>query len=542
MGTARRLVSDESGMTLALAMMMIVLIGVMGAGLLTFVSKDLNTVIEENRGQRALELGDAGVGAAKRQLTSDCGSNADCAKHYDSVTTDVADLQWSTMNSGLTLNDLDGVGGTPDSVNVKIATAPGTFAFTVTSTGFYGNAKRKIEAKLNGVTGVGGGGGGNITFAAGYSPSDILITGNNVKIKGMSLFSESNIIIDGLTTSGVPGDKPGDPPDTSPWAQFKKEYEGTLVKNGPDIFDTQQSQDELGDWDSRKFTQGQGDYNTTPRGDQKFPADTSKTFNRVGFAAQNYICGTTTPTSHFPKCAQDSDSIADGWYGYDKTTGSKGQRVPFVDKQPVNGSYLPNDPANTITYPFPREPRPDPANLKQSAISTNSFVKLDPGQQTDPAFWNTWIPNGSNNRVLFIDARNQDITYNRNDKNTQYKGVIVVWCGNLTMQNSNFSGVILTFWDQESSLPTAPSETDPPTTCTSTSPGGGQGKFTAINSDLTAWIYTLGGTPGITPGLTIGDSTSLAFVPSAETDLLGLVLNNPVPTSFAVQGWREVYN
>ena len=57
-------------MTMALAIMMIVLIGVMGAGLLTFVSRDLNTVIEENRGQRAFEVADAGIEAAKRQLAS----------------------------------------------------------------------------------------------------------------------------------------------------------------------------------------------------------------------------------------------------------------------------------------------------------------------------------------------------------------------------------------------------------------------------------------------------------------------------------------
>ena len=72
MKTARRFVDDESGMTLALAMIMIVLIGVMGAGLLAFANRDLNTVVEENRGQRAFEMADAGVGVAKRQLTSHC--------------------------------------------------------------------------------------------------------------------------------------------------------------------------------------------------------------------------------------------------------------------------------------------------------------------------------------------------------------------------------------------------------------------------------------------------------------------------------------
>jgi hypothetical protein len=48
---------------------MVVLIGVMGAGLLTFVSRDLNSVVEVNQGQRAQEVSDAGLEAAKRQLS-----------------------------------------------------------------------------------------------------------------------------------------------------------------------------------------------------------------------------------------------------------------------------------------------------------------------------------------------------------------------------------------------------------------------------------------------------------------------------------------
>lgn len=59
---------DESGMTMALVVVMIVLIGVMGAGLLTFVQRDLENVIEVNRGQKAVEVADVGVQAAKRQL------------------------------------------------------------------------------------------------------------------------------------------------------------------------------------------------------------------------------------------------------------------------------------------------------------------------------------------------------------------------------------------------------------------------------------------------------------------------------------------
>ena len=41
----RRLAKDESGMTMVLAIMTMVLVGVMGAGLLTFVVTDLGAVV-----------------------------------------------------------------------------------------------------------------------------------------------------------------------------------------------------------------------------------------------------------------------------------------------------------------------------------------------------------------------------------------------------------------------------------------------------------------------------------------------------------------
>src|SRR4051812_32976851 len=139
MRTARRFVYDESGMTMALAVIMIVLIGVMGAGLLTFVMKDLSTVTQENTGQKALGIADAGVAAAKSQLLSDCSTNTNCKDHYDDTTAGVVgaqDILWSDVRGGLTLNNLDGDGNTSDCVKVQIS-ATGTYDFKVTSTGYY---------------------------------------------------------------------------------------------------------------------------------------------------------------------------------------------------------------------------------------------------------------------------------------------------------------------------------------------------------------------------------------------------------------------
>ena len=93
MKTARRFLDDESGMTLPLAMIMIVLMGVMGAGLLAFTNRDINTVVEENRGQRAFEVADAGIGVAKQQLTSDCQATA--SPVWSTTTT-----KWTRTSSG----------------------------------------------------------------------------------------------------------------------------------------------------------------------------------------------------------------------------------------------------------------------------------------------------------------------------------------------------------------------------------------------------------------------------------------------------------
>ncbi|MDP9439350.1 MAG: hypothetical protein M3P49_11495, partial [Actinomycetota bacterium] len=102
----RRFANDETGMTMGLTVIMIVLIGVMGAGLLTFVQRDLEAVVEVNQGQKGLEMADAGVEAGKRQILFD----SEPASYDGGATTD---SNWSSTGSGKTLN----LGN--DRVNVK---------------------------------------------------------------------------------------------------------------------------------------------------------------------------------------------------------------------------------------------------------------------------------------------------------------------------------------------------------------------------------------------------------------------------------------
>ena len=66
-----RLRRDESGVALGLAVILVVLIGVLAAGLLAVLRSDLEATAQANGGQRALHLADAGAQAAAAQLRTD---------------------------------------------------------------------------------------------------------------------------------------------------------------------------------------------------------------------------------------------------------------------------------------------------------------------------------------------------------------------------------------------------------------------------------------------------------------------------------------
>ena len=114
------LMREERGMVLGLAIIIVVVIGVMAAGLLTFVSADLQAVVAVNRGEQAFQLAEAGIEVAKAHLAN-----------HPSPT------DWSSGELRL-----DGVDD--NSVSVTVEHVPGTFE--VVSTGRYGETKRKIEA------------------------------------------------------------------------------------------------------------------------------------------------------------------------------------------------------------------------------------------------------------------------------------------------------------------------------------------------------------------------------------------------------------
>src|SRR5215211_6596013 len=405
MGTVRRFVSDESGMTLALAMMMVLLIGVMGAGLLTFVNSDLNTLTEENRGQRAFEVADAGIEAAKRQLSSNV-----VRTDYDSVS---PDIQWSKAQGGLTLNNLDGDATTSDSVNVTIkycaeassdsqcavaGSPPSVEYFRVVSTGTYGDlpqqAMRRIEARFEGIE-AGAGAGETIGHPVYYTKGTIKITqdsiaNNPVSLNQVSLYTQGDILIPDHPTYHVR--------NRTEFVTDMTDSQGSVTRSG--------GADELCDWNSKTPLRGcfedgtDGGWNTV-----------SRTIQTPGMAAEDKICSYDSATST-SECGS-SASIADGVYGFDSTTNPR-----FVAKacQLSGSTTCPDNATGTMSFPFPL-PRPIPSGLKAAAChppGTNTTVcpKTPPpvsyfeGNPTSST-WGLNNNNASNSRVAFIDAQNK---------------------------------------------------------------------------------------------------------------------------------------
>jgi hypothetical protein len=121
----RCLLPEERGMALGLAIIVVVIVGVMGAGLLTFVATDLEAVLAVNRGEQAFELAEAGIEVAKAHLADD-PNQAD----------------WSS-------GELYMAGMAEGSVTVTIEYDAESGIFEAISTGKYRETSRKIEATFS---------------------------------------------------------------------------------------------------------------------------------------------------------------------------------------------------------------------------------------------------------------------------------------------------------------------------------------------------------------------------------------------------------
>lgn len=196
-------------MTMALAVIMIALFSVMGAGLLVFATSDLGIVVDANRGQRAFEMADAGAHAAKRQLEANSS--------FAAYNGDADDLQWSATKSntdpncsglggyGVCLNNLDGDATTDDAVLVTIRSFAGG-GFRIIATGKYGSARRKVEATLQQEDGVG--------IPPTYFSRSGISFGGNITATDISLFARGDV-----TKSGASGSFSGEDKYFKRWAE-----------------------------------------------------------------------------------------------------------------------------------------------------------------------------------------------------------------------------------------------------------------------------------------------------------------------------------
>jgi hypothetical protein len=212
-----RLAREEAGMTMGLVVIMIVLIGVMGAGLLTFVKRDLETVIEVNRGQQALAMADTGLQAARTQLAENGFAN----QYNDPGTPptfspDPANSSWAFNSASATCGALPSGPGkcittaqgqvrvtikylppptseaqrtSPDYAPEALATGSaypdGRQYFRVESDGISNGTRRKIQAIL-----VAQPFGAPITY---FATGNVTFNGNEASLTDTSVFAGGNV-------------------------------------------------------------------------------------------------------------------------------------------------------------------------------------------------------------------------------------------------------------------------------------------------------------------------------------------------------------
>lgn len=355
-----RLRREETGMALGLAVIMIVLIGVMGAGLLVFVRNDLEAVITVNQGQKAMDIADAGQQAAKQQILGDkipahydvddsanvnylaANCNIDSADSSESIARSPSGVNWSPEAGGQTRSFAGGQftvtirwlnqDPTTDSRCVAPVTTStpedGVDYFRVTSTGKYGSTTRKSEAIYKTY---------NLNVPrAYYTPGPITISGTAC-IDSVSLFTLSNITFNGNGGCSSGGHIQGTDLAYKSWAA-------------------------TGD----STTSYSNNYNSTPRRDAS-----GNPLAAAGVGA----AGTITGSSKL------------GTRDYDSTTNPKFVQTPSTNPQA----------SSEITFPFDLASQPDANRLCDEAKAQGNYEEYT---TTGNKSLDTWPANSSYTTVV----------------------------------------------------------------------------------------------------------------------------------------------
>jgi hypothetical protein len=432
---------DESGMTMGLAVIMIVLIGVMGVGLLTFVSRDLNSVVEVSQGQRAQEVSDAGLEAAKRQLSIvdanpasyDATNTGDNLEWYDDgtdafgremtfngkeVRVGIRYLYPSDPGNESEARDPDyapemlpnypgddcidtngdGMDDPDASPSVDACNYPNNRNyFRVTVRGGTGDAVRQLQAIYQT---------DNFEIpVAYYATRDIEFnSSNSLSVDGLSLFANRNII------------------------NFRADR----------LTGTDQA---YGDWATIPGTGASNPYNATRRDDA-----VGNRVTAAGVAALGSIDYKSGKTARY------------GYRDYDASSDDVSGRPDFVPPAAYAG------PPNDMTYPFATgDVAADNAliaNLKEKAQSQGLYVRVPPGGDFTIGSDSPMYPAFSDlmETVMFVEfASGTDdspvygakgsVTYKArsSDADNKVKGIIVIMHGDLDTSSSSepFQGAMI---------------------------------------------------------------------------------------------------
>jgi hypothetical protein len=466
----QRFTRDESGMAMALAVMMILLIGVMGAGLLTFMQNDLKSIMEANKGQMSLDIADAGVEAAKSHLRQDS-----FREHYDTNRANdcaegwrVGNENWSKATEGyfsaatpgkcddpadeVTHPADDPATPWPDHYGVTDQFASGRFHVTIEC------YNQVDDGDVEGVTGFDPCDGGAAGLAPDTQPSTerkffkITSTGYDTeagdgavrKIEAIYFTSQNTYVPLAYWT---PGNINYNGTQCVKRMSFFAGGNITNVKRGlgcngaassPAGIIADRSQDALyRDW-------VKAPNNSTQRVDAG-----GNPVNSAGFGAGGFVCA----GSPGPSCDGPEDSYADGYRDYDQTTGTKGQLKEFE----IHAPYP--TPAGQITFPFEEgtaieDPSTliDPGLLEEmeaAASAQNTYYPASGDYTID-----TWPAEPGQDARYFIDGRGGpgvDVRFNVNTcvgscaGDPKARGIIIVANGEFRFSNSSngFDGVII---------------------------------------------------------------------------------------------------
>ncbi len=460
----RDLLRDETGITMVLAIMTVVIVGVMGAGLLTFAMRDLDSVVETNRGHTAQEMADAGLEAAKRQLArvdarpsqydgdtdngesdfSDDGSPMILSFEGNEITVGIRYLQPSTTNSDtedpdlapeiLPLGATDGEAD--DDADPDYPKNRHYFRVTVEgNAGNTGDTLRRFQAihKTE-----------NYELPVGYFATRDIHIGGDASVKGVSLFAERYI------TNLDPDKKTG-----------SKITCGTLCLEDQ----------AYGNWAT--FPNGDPNpYNRVARGSTKAGAAAlgGSAADACPSSSQSGIQYASTNEDTAQKARQD-DPQHYGVRDFDRDSdyvcsGS----AASLSGQPGFSAKTWGDPSDQlslsppqITFPFPaRDDDIDAAmldDLRAKAVDQNRYLRVENGTSNttidigDTPWGNTpaeaVYPETSDlGTVMFIEftgTSKGDVMYKPGRNGDLYKGTIVVVNGDLNTisRSANFEGVFI---------------------------------------------------------------------------------------------------